>query len=103
MATSELPIAIDRGKLAALCRARGVRKLSLFGSVLRPDFDPTGSDVDVLVEYLPGRHPGMRHFGFQDELADMLGRKVDLCTPPMLSAHFRKDALSDALALYEHS
>src|ERR1039457_7401821 len=66
MTTSELPIAIDREKLAALCRARGVRKLSLFGSVVRGDFDPNRSDVDALVEYLPGKHPGMRHFGFQD-------------------------------------
>jgi predicted nucleotidyltransferase len=94
---------IDREKLAALCRARGVHKLSLFGSVLRGDFDPKRSDVYILVEYLPGQHPGVRHFGFQDELADMLGRKVDLCTPPMLSAYFRRDALSDALALYEHA
>lgn len=102
MTTSELPIAIDREKLAALCYARGVRRLSLFGSVIRGDFDPNKSDVDVLVEYLPGKHPGVGHFGFQDELTDVLGRKVDLCTPAMLSAYFRKDALSDAVALYEH-
>ena len=101
MIASELPIAIDREDLAALCRARGVRKLSLFGSVLRDDFDPTRSDVDVLVEYLPGRHLGTRHFDFQDELAGLLGRKVDLCTPPMLSGFFRKDALADAMAVYE--
>jgi hypothetical protein len=50
MTTSDLPIAINREELAALCRARGVRKLSLFGSVLRNDFNPTRSDVDVLVE-----------------------------------------------------
>ena len=103
MTTSELPIAIDREKLASLCDARGVRKLSLFGSVLRHDFDPTRSDVDMLVEYLPGRHPGVRHFAFQDELAGILRRKVDLCTPPMLSDYFRKDALADALSLYEQA
>jgi predicted nucleotidyltransferase len=101
MAISELPIAIDREKLAALCHARGVRKLSLFGSVLRGDFDRGKSDVDILVEFLPGRRPGLGHFGFQDQLAAMLGRKVDLCTPPMLGAYFRKDALTDALALHE--
>jgi uncharacterized protein len=103
MTTSDLPIAINREKLAALCHARGVRKLSLFGSVLRDDFDPTRSDVDVLIEYLPGRHPGVQHFGVQDELADLLGRKVDLCTPPMLSRYFREDALADALPLYEQA
>ena len=103
MTTYELPIAIDREKIAALCRAQGVRKLSLFGSVLRDDFDTSRSDVDILVEYLPGRHPGVGHFGFQDDLSIMLGRKVDLCTPPMLSAYFRKDALADALSLYEQT
>jgi uncharacterized protein len=59
MSTSTLPIAVDRDKLAALCRVRGVRKLSFFGSVLRDDFNPDKSDIDVLVEYLPGRHPGV--------------------------------------------
>ena len=45
MSVAELPIAIDREKIAAFCRARGIRKLSLFGSVLRPDYDPERSDV----------------------------------------------------------
>src|SRR5665213_907362 len=103
MTTSMLPVAIDREKLAALCRTRGVRKLSLFGSVVRDDFDPSKSDIDILVEYLPGRHPGTRHFDFQDELADMFGRKIDLCTPPMLGDHLRKDALANAHVLYEHA
>jgi predicted nucleotidyltransferase len=103
MATSDLPIAIDREKLAVLCHARGVKNLRLFGSILRNDFDPEKSDVDILVEYLPGKHPGLAHFGFQDELASMLGRNVDLCTPPMLSTYFRKDALAGALVLYEQT
>ena len=103
MTVSDLPIAIDREKIAALCRAHGIRKLSLFGSVTRGDFDPSKSDVDVLVEYLPGRHPGVRHFGVQDELGELIGRKVDLCTPPMLSRYFREDALAEALPLYEQA
>ena len=103
MTISELPIAIDREKLAALCRARGVRKLSVFGSALRADFDQNRSDVDLLVEYLPGRHPGVQHFAVQDELTDLLGRKVDLCTPPMLSRFFRDDALKNTLSLYEQA
>ena len=50
----DLPIRIDRDALAAFCRARGIRKLSLFGSVIRDDFDPRRSDVDVLAEFAPG-------------------------------------------------
>jgi uncharacterized protein len=96
-------MAIDCEKLAVLCHARGVQNLRLFGSVLRNDFDSKKSDVDILVEYLPGRHPGLAHFGFQHELAGMLGRNVDLCTPPMLSPYFRKEALDGALVLYEQA
>ncbi|MGD0413152.1 MAG: nucleotidyltransferase domain-containing protein [Verrucomicrobiota bacterium] len=49
--SAALPIAIDRERIAEFCRARGIRKLSLFGSVLRDDFDPARSDVDVLAEF----------------------------------------------------
>jgi predicted nucleotidyltransferase len=48
MSVAELPIQIDREKIGEFCRGRGIRKLSLFGSVLRDDFDPARSDVDVL-------------------------------------------------------
>jgi hypothetical protein len=57
VSSAELPIPVDRERLNAFCRARGVHRLSLFGSMLRPDFDPARSDVDVLVGYLPGRVP----------------------------------------------
>ena len=49
-------IAVDRAKLADFCRRHHIRKLSLFGSVLREDFGPH-SDVDVLVEFAPGHTP----------------------------------------------
>ena len=59
MRIAELPIVIDREKIAEFCRARGIRKLSLFGSVLRDDFDPQRSDVDVLAEFAPGVPSGI--------------------------------------------
>ncbi len=70
MSIAELPIRIDREKVAAFCRARGIRKLSLFGSVLREDFDPERSDVDVLAEFEPGVRPGSKFFRYGDELAE---------------------------------
>jgi uncharacterized protein len=45
-------VLIDREQLGALCRRHHIRKLSLFGSVVRDDFRPD-SDVDVLVEFAP--------------------------------------------------
>jgi predicted nucleotidyltransferase len=102
MTIAELPISIDRKALAAFCRERGIRKLSLFGSVLRLDFAPQ-SDVDVLVEFLPGRTPGLAFFGYADELAKIIGRKVDLNTPAFLSRHFRDDVRRQAVTIYEQA
>ena len=88
MSVADLPIAFDRPKLAAFCRARGIRKMSLFGAVLRDDFDSARSDGDVLVEMAPSAHPGFRFFGYGNELGELIGRKVDMNTPAMLSRSF---------------
>ena len=73
-----LPIKIDQEKITAFCRTHGIGRLSLFGSVLRDDFDPVRSDVDVLVDFLPGRTPGWEFFIWHEELEAILGHKVDL-------------------------
>src|ERR1039458_4889185 len=82
MSVAELPIQIDREKIAEFCRVRGIRKLSLFGSVLREDFDPARSDVDVLAEFEPGalKEVGFRYFAYGDDLAAIIGRRVDFCS-----------------------
>ena len=103
MSVAELPIQIDREKIAQFCRARGIRKLSLFGSVLRDDFDPARSDVDVLAELLPTARPGWEFFGWHEDLAPIIGRKVDLHTPNSLSKYFRDEVLREALTVYEQA
>ncbi|MDE2264066.1 MAG: nucleotidyltransferase family protein [Gammaproteobacteria bacterium] len=100
---TRLPIPIDRDAVASFCRTRGIRKLSLFGSVLRDDFDPGRSDVDVLAEFEPDVHPGLRFFGYGDELAAILGRRVDFNTPAWLSKYFRDEVLREAVTVYEHA
>lgn len=65
-----------------------IRRLSLFGSVLRDDFGPA-SDVDVLVEFEPGHVPGLAFFAMEEELSRIIGRKVDLNTPGFLSPYLR--------------
>ena len=79
---TRLPIRFDGDRVAAFCRARGIVRLSLFGSVLRDDFDPIRSDIDVLADFKPEatRGIGFRFFGYGDELAGILGRKVDFCS-----------------------
>ena len=103
MSVVELPIALDREKLAGFCRERGIRKLSLFGSVLRDDYDSERSDVDVLAEFSPGVHPGIKFFGYGDELAEIIGHKVDFNTAEWLSKHFRDDVIREAVTIYEQT
>ncbi len=94
-------------RLADFCRRHVVHRLSLFGSILRdasPEdgygFRPT-SDVDMLVEFAPGRVPSLLRFaGMQMELSELLGREVQLCTPPMLSPYFRNAVLHEARLLH---
>lgn len=101
MNVAELPITIDREKLVAFCGARGIRRLSFFGSVLRGDFDPARSDVDVLAEFKPGalRGVGFRYFGYGEELAALLGCRVDFCS--RLNRHLEPRVRREALVVYE--
>ena len=92
-------IEISRERIATFCRANGIRRLALFGSILRDDFRP-GSDVDVLVEFQPGVRVGLVFIRMQDELSSIIGRTVDLHTPGSLSKYFRAEVLDEAEALY---
>lgn len=94
-----LPISLPTAELSALCKQHGIRRLSVFGSALRGDFTAQ-SDVDVLVEFEPGRTPGLAFFAIQDELAALLGRRVDLNTANDLSPYFRDEVLREAEAIF---
>ncbi len=90
-------IRLPKASLAAFCRRNHVRRLSLFGSALRPDFGPR-SDIDLLVEFMRGHVPGLLGMArMEAELSEMLGgRKVDLRTPGDLSPYFREKVLAEA-------
>jgi len=93
-------IDIPKEEVAEFCRRNHIRRLALFGSVLRDDFGPD-SDVDVLVEFEPGHVPGLAFFEMERELAELLGRKVDLNTPGFLSRYFREEVLAEAEVQYD--
>lgn len=96
-------ISIDRGAIAEFCRQNRIRKLSLFGSVLRDDFGPD-SDVDVLVEFEPDARIGLiRLAGLERELSQVLGRRADIRTPNDLSRYFRSEVLAAAEEQYAAS
>lgn len=89
-------ISIDHARIGAFCRAHEIRRLTLFGSVLRDDFGPD-SDVDVLVEFKPGARVGFIRLGAMEvELSEILGRRADLRTTAELSRYFRDDVLAHA-------
>lgn len=92
-------IRISTDQIAAFCRRNRIRRLALFGSILRDDFRPD-SDVDVLVEFEPGVRVGLAFFGMQEELSVLFGRQVDLNTPGSLSKYFRDEVLQEARELY---
>jgi predicted nucleotidyltransferase len=92
-------IDFPKEKIAEFCQRHHIRKLAFFGSVLRDDFG-ADSDVDVLVEFAPGHVPGLAFFAMESELAQILGRKVDLNTPQFLSRYFRDEALAEAEVQY---
>ena len=101
MTSGKIPhVELPTEEIEAFCRRNHIRKLSLFGSVLRHDFRDGESDIDVLAEFEPGHTPGLRFFALQEELSRLFGQRVDLNTPQFLSDQFRHQVLADQLPLY---
>lgn len=96
----KLKIDIPEEKIAEFCRHNSIRKLAFFGSVLRADFSPE-SDIDVLVEFEPDAKVGLQFFKMEQELSEILGRKVDLSTAGFLSKYFREKIVAEAEVLYD--
>jgi predicted nucleotidyltransferase len=96
------PSSVPKAELKAFCIRHHVRKLSLFGSVLRGDFGPD-SDVDVLVEFERGHVPGfLRLHELEQELSRLFGgRRIDLVTPRFLNDRMRDRVLAEAQPAYD--
>jgi uncharacterized protein len=93
---------VSTDKIAEFCQRNHIRKLSLFGSVLRDDFGPD-SDVDVLVDFEPGHTPDFfRLYDMEQELSALLGGyPIDFVTYRALNRHLRENILSSAVVQYE--
>jgi predicted nucleotidyltransferase len=91
---------VGAAELADLCQRYQVRKLSLFGSAARGEMRPD-SDIDLLVEFLPNADVGLvEHAGLMLDLAQLLGRKVDLVSKNGLKPRIRHSVLADARLVY---
>jgi len=90
--------------VATLCRVHGVRRLEAFGSVVRDDFDPNSSDIDLVVEFDPAA-PGKQvaqYFGFKSALEDVLQRPVDLIELQALpDSRLKRLIVRDKVPVYE--
>ena len=96
-------IRVPQRRVAAFCQKHRIRRLSLFGSVLRDDFGPS-SDVDVLVEFLPGVRFGYLGLAEMEvELGAILGRRADIHAPQWLKPWVRDDVMDSAELVHESS
>ena len=94
-------IKLPNGRIAEFCKRHRIRRLSLFGSVLRGDFGPD-SDIDILVEFEFGTRVGLITLaGLELELGEIIGRKVDLNTPGFLSKYYRDRIINEAVVQYD--
>lgn len=96
-----MQIKLPQAALRQFCQRHHIKKLSVFGSVLGPDFN-ADSDVDFLVEFQADHIPGLiRLAGLELELSNLIRRKADLRTPKDLSRYFRDDVLRNAVVQYD--
>jgi len=100
MSSAKVPgVAVSDDVIADFCKRHHIRRLAFFGSVLRNDFGPD-SDVDVLVEFEPGQFIGFAIVDMEDELSQILGRRVDLVTVNALNRRIRDRVLREAQTRY---
>ena len=90
---TDIQVEIPQEKLTSFCRKWRIAELALFGSVLRRDFR-WDSDVDVLVTFEEGAPHSLFDFiDMQQELENLLGRKVDVVEKKGLRNPFRRSEI----------
>ena len=93
-------VIVPKDKIGEFCRRHHIRKLALFGSVLRGDFRPD-SDVDVLVDFEPGHVVGFGIIDIEEELSGLFGgHKVDIVQEKYLNRRLRGRVLASAEVQY---
>ena len=107
MLREETTFNLDRysDELNRLCKTYGVRRLELFGSGARGDFDLQQSDLDFLVEFDDAGPQGAfdRFFGFKEALESLFQRPVDLIEVKAISnPYFREAIAKDKRSVYGH-
>lgn len=92
-----------KSELIALCRRSGARRLDVFGSAARGDFDAATSDLDFLVAFddLPPSQYADAFFELKESLESLFGRSVDLLTEASLeNPYFRERVYAERKPVY---
>jgi uncharacterized protein len=98
--TIAVGIELPQVEIIEICRRHGVSELSLFGSAARGEMRPD-SDIDLLVDFLPGARPGLLGVSAMTrELSVLLGRRVDLAVKRALKPLIRPGVLAEARSIY---
>jgi len=98
--TIAVSIELPEAEIIEICRRHGVSELSLFGSAARGEMRPD-SDIDFLVDFLPGARPGLLGVSAMTrELSVLLGRRVDLAIKRALKPLIRPGVLAEARLIY---
>jgi predicted nucleotidyltransferase len=90
-------------EIAELCRRHCVKRLSVFGSAVRADFDKSNSDIDLRVEFdsVPIERYAENYFALRDAFARLFGRKVDLISARTIrNPYFRAELEATQVAVY---
>ena len=94
-----------RSAVADACRQFGVRRLEIFGSAVRDDFNAQKSDLDFIANFMPPLHPGVaaRFFGLAEALEKIFARRVDLLTDAMIRNPVLRDEVNrDRTLIYDN-
>jgi predicted nucleotidyltransferase len=98
-------ISLPYEQIERFCRKWNITRFEVFGSILRHDFDPERSDVDVMITFAPGKTPGLQYFGLEDELGQIFNRAVHLSTRRSVEQSDnwirRQSILAEAQTVYE--
>lgn len=94
-------------EIESFCQRWKVKELSLFGSVLRDDFNPQKSDIDVLIDFLPDAHWGWDIVTIKDELEQLFNRPVDLVSKRAIeksrNPYRKQEILNSYEVIYEQA
>lgn len=95
-------VVLDREAIARACEMYGVARLRVFGSAIKDRFDPSTTDLDFLVDFLPDAPRGIRpYLSLKEALERISGRDVDLVEAAAVrNPYFARRAFSEAIDVY---